>query len=294
MLKKWIVIPAIGIGLLGSCAIAEPNKQDCNAPQPATAAATEVIDPNAADPNVIDPNSPLGLLLAKINIAAKNLKSCQAVVDYLFIQEPELLDSRTLRQGTLYYQKNNKGSVLRLNFDTTKQDDGESQVKKEHYLFDGVWLTKIDYTLRQIDQYQQSPADKPADVFEYISHNFPIVGFTGTDTLQKQFVVSLVPPKDDEKGQEHLLLKVKPNSVYKDDYSQIDLWIDSKLNLPVRMVSLSTQGDIYDLRLTKPELNTSLPEKTFALDAPGDFSKSVKTLEQNEETGKDSEWPQDL
>jgi len=288
MLKQWIAVQAIGISLFGSCAVAQQDKQICTAPQSAPTAATQ-----PADPNTIDPNSPLGQLLEKINTAAKNLKSCQAAVDYLFIQEPELLDSRTLRKGMLYYQKNDKGSNLRLNFDTVKQDDGDLQAKKEHYLFDGVWLTKIDYTLRQIDQYQQSPADKPADVFEYISHNFPIVGFTGTATLQKQFVISLIPPKNDEKGQEHLLLKVKPDSVYKDDYAQIDLWIDSKLNLPVRMLSLSTQGDIYDLRLSKPELNKSLPEKTFAIDAPSDFSKSVKILEQKE-TGKDSKWPQDL
>ncbi len=285
MLRQWITVQAIGISLFGSCAVAQHDKQGC------TPAHTAITQP--ADSNTIDPNSPLGQLLKKINTAAKNLKSCQAAMDYLFIQEPELLDSRTLRKGVLYYQKTDKGSNVRINLDTVKQDDGEEQKKKEHYLFDGVWLTKIDYSLRQIDQYQQSPAEKPADVFEYISHNFPIVGFTGTDTLQKQFVISLIPPKDEEKGQEHLLLKVKPDSVYKDDYAQIDLWIDSKLNLPMRMVSLSITGDIYDLRLSKPEINKSLPDKIFVIDAPGDFSKSVKTLDQKE-NGKDSTWPQEL
>lgn len=288
MLKNWIVVQTIGISLITSCAAAQENKPDCNTPAPAA------VQPSS-EPNItiIDPNSPLGQLLDKINAAAKNLKSCQAAMEYLFIQEPELLDSRTLRKGTLYYQKTDKGSVVRINLDTVKQDDGQEQPKKENYLFDGVWLTKIDYTLRQIDQYQQVPADKPADVFEYISHNFPIVGFTGTEILEKEFEISLVPAKEDEKDQKHLLLKVRPNSVYKDDYKQIDLWIDGKLFLPIRMVSLSVQGDIYDLRLSKPELNKTLSEKTFTIDAPDDFSKSVKTLEQKT-NGKDSEWPQEL
>lgn len=288
MLKNWIIVQTIGISLITSCAAAQENKPDCNTPAPVP--MQQGSEPNAS---TIDPNSPLGQLLDKINAVAKNLKSCQAQMEYLFIQEPELLDSRTLRKGTLYYQKTDKGSVVRINLDTVKQDDGQEQSKKEHYLFDGVWLTKIDYTLRQIDQYQQVPADKPADVFEYISHNFPIVGFTGTEILEKEFEISLVPGKEDEKDQKHLLLKVRPNSVYKDDYKQIDLWIDGKLFLPIRMVSLSVQGDIYDLRLTKPELNKTLSEKTFAIDAPDDFSKSVKTLEQKT-NGKDSKWPQEL
>lgn len=286
MLKYCITLQIIGVTLLASCAAAQDKSPDCSSPAP------HALE-QAADPNSIDPNSPLGQLLDKINLAAKNLKSCQAAVDYLSIQEPELLDSRTLRKGTLYYQKNDKGSRFRLNFDSSKQDDGEEQKKKEHFLFDGVWLTKIDYPFRQIDQYQQAPVEQPADVFEYISHNFPIVGFTGTATLQKQFEITLVSPKEDEKELEHLLLKVKADSVYKDDYSQIDLWIDRKLNLPVRMVSLSVQGDIYDLKLSKPKVNTSLPDAIFVIDAPSDFSKSIKTLDQKEDR-KDTQWPQDL
>lgn len=277
-----IVLCATGLSVIVS---AEEPKSSAAASE--ATAAVQVTDPNA-----IDPASPLGQLLEKINHAAKELKSCKAAVDYLFIHEPELLDSRTLRKGTLLYQKNDKGSKMRLNFDTIKQDDGDEQKKREQYFFDGVWLTKIDYTLRQIDQYQQAPTDKPVEVFDYISHNFPIVGFSGTQTLQKQFVITLVAPAEDEKKLYHLLLKVKPDSVYKDDYTQIDLWIDSELYLPVRMLSVSTQGDIYDLVLSKPELNKSLPENLFVIDAPADFSKNIKTLD--EKDGKDSAWPQEL
>ncbi len=267
----------IGGVFCGNCT-AQPSK-----PTPST----------FADPNHIDPNSPLGQLLEKINHATKNIKSCRAAVEYLFIQEPELLNSRTLRKGTLYYRKDDKGSKLRLNFDTVKQDDNEEQKKSEQYFFDGVWLTKIDYTLRQIDQYQQMPMDKPVEVFDYISHNFPIVGFSGTDTLQKQFFIQQVKPSEKENHLHHLLLKVKPDSVYKDDYTQIDLWVDDEKFLPVRMMSVSTQGDIYDIRLSKTELNKSLPDQIFTIETPADFSKNVKMLDQKTQ-GKDTQWPQDL
>ena len=95
-------------------------------------AATATVE--TFDPNAIDPASPLGQLLEKINHAARELKSCKAAVDYLFIHESELLDSRTIRKGTLLYQKTDKGSKMRLNFDTVKQDDGDEQKKQEQPL----------------------------------------------------------------------------------------------------------------------------------------------------------------
>jgi outer membrane lipoprotein-sorting protein len=288
MKYNWLIGQVALFIFCNSCGFSEPAKPQLPAANPAPPPAAA-----PADPNRIDPSSEFGQLLEKINAAAKTIKSCQAAVDYLFIQEPELLNSRTVRKGTLYYQKNDKGSKLRLNFDTIKQDDAEEQKKTEQYVFDGVWLTKIDFTLRQVDQYQQAPVDKPVEVFDYISHHFPIVGFVGTDTLQKQFVITLAAPKEDEKDSRHLLLKVRPDSVYKDDYTQIDLWVNNESSLPMRMVSISTQGDIYDIRMSKMELNKALPNKIFTIETPADFSKNVKTLEQKPE-GKDSQWPQEL
>lgn len=277
-----------------SCGLTEaikPQPADSNS-VPLPAASTS--EPNRPEPNRIEPSSQLGQLLEKINHAAQQIKSCRASVDYLFIQEPELLNSQTLRKGTLYYQKNDKGSKLRLNFDTVKQDDAEERKKPEQYFFDGVWLTKIDFALRQIDQYQQAPVDKPVEVFDYISRHFPIVGFSGTETLQKEFIVQLVPAVPDrEENLHHLLLVVRLDSAYKDDYSKIDLWINDKTFLPVRAVSLSTQGDIYDIRLSNIELNSPVPDKIFQIDTPADFSKNIKTLEQKPE-GKDSQWPKEL
>jgi outer membrane lipoprotein-sorting protein len=261
------------------------------AAQPANQAPAAVVKP--AEPNTVVADPALESLLQKINEAAKTIQSCRTTLEYLVIQEPELLNSRTLRKGTLYYQRTDKRSKLRLNFDSTKQDDGEELKGTEQYLFDGVWLTKIDYAQRQIDQYQQAPVDKPADVFDYISHHFPIVGFTGSDILYKQFIIQQIPPAAEEKQSHHLLLKVRPDSVYKDDYTQIDLWVDSASFLPQRMLSLTIQGDIYDIRLSKMELNKSIPAKIFDIETPADFSKNIRTLDQKPK-GKDSQWPREL
>jgi outer membrane lipoprotein-sorting protein len=283
-----IIIILLSLIFCGACT-AKSQQPAAKPVSPAPEVKTEV----KADPNRIDPASELGQLLEKINAATKTIVGCQAAVDYLFVQEPDLLNSKTLRKGTLYYQKTDKGSKLRLNFDSIKQDEGEEQKKVEQYVFDGVWLTKIDFALRQVDQYQQAPIDKPVNVFEYISRHFPIVGFSGTEVLEKQFFIRLIPAAEGESKMVHLELKVRPDSVYKDDYTQIDLWIHRDNYLPVKMKTTSIQGDIYEINLSKMELNKTLPDKIFNIETPADFSKNVKTLQQKPE-GKDSQWPQEL
>jgi len=232
-----------------------------------------------SEPNLIDPNSPVGLLLDKINIASHQFKQCQADIEYLFIQDPDLLDSRTLRKGKLYYLQDAGGSWLRLNFDTVKQDDAEEQKKPEHYLFDGVWLTKVDYTLKQVEKIQQNPEGKPVEVFEFISRNFPIVGFSGKDKLQKEFIITLGKADEKQKDVHHLLLKVRPDSIYNKDYTEMEMWIDGKTYLPSRLQSVSTQGDTYDIRISNIQSKKPIDKKLFVIEAPADFSNNVKPLE---------------
>ena len=83
-------------------------------------------------------------VLERLSQETSKLQSYQCKVKYLFIQDPELLDSRTLRNGVLYYKKDKDGSRIRVNFDTLKQDDDKEQKQKQQFMFDGVWLTRLD------------------------------------------------------------------------------------------------------------------------------------------------------
>ena len=89
-------------------------------------------------------------ILSEMNAATQKLTSCQANVSYLVVQDPEIyIDSKTLQNGVLYYQKADSGSKLRIRFDDLKQDDFDPIKQTEEYLFDGVWLTRIIYKLEQ-------------------------------------------------------------------------------------------------------------------------------------------------
>jgi outer membrane lipoprotein-sorting protein len=241
-------------------------------------------DPNTTPPAAASVLSPLQKVLDRLQDNASKLTSCTSKIEYLFIQDPDLLDSHSLRKGNLFYLKSEDRSRVRLNFETLKQDDFEEEARREVYLFDGVWLTKVDYALEQIDLYQQSPEDKPLDAFDFLSHHFPLVGFSGSKQFETEFDVTLAETSAEEPNLICLHLEVREDSRYSKDYKTIDFRIDNQLYLPRRVYALSTQGDIYDIRFLDIQTNKKLEKETFTIETPGHFRKNVEALKQEPET----------
>ena len=208
-------------------------------------------------------------ILIKLNQSTNDLKTYQGKIEYLFSQP--LFDSQTLRKGDIYYKKHDSASTLRINFHSIKQDQQPAQDIPDHYLFDGVWLTQVNYKLKAVKKHQMTEQDNPIDAFELASRNFPIIGFTRTDQLKKDFKISLQPSESNKLIKLHLT--VTPDSYYADDYTTIDFWIDKKIYLPVKITAVSTEEDIYQIELIKPKVNKKLNQDIFKLDYPDEFGE---------------------
>jgi outer membrane lipoprotein-sorting protein len=222
---------------------------------------------------------PVETVLKQLNQKTKQLKSYESRVEYE-VNQP-LFETKTLRKGVLYYARfDKKKSKLRINFQTLKQDDEKEQKYIEQFIFDGVWLTHIDYQIKThryhqlADPNEHKDANEPRDAFDLVSRNFPIIGFAKIKDLKKQFEIKLLEPrKGDPENSIHLHLKVKPDSVYKDDYTTIDFWIDKKLGLPIKVAAVTTEEDICRLKLLKPKVNKRIDKKVFEFKIPRGFGK---------------------
>jgi hypothetical protein len=236
-------------------------------------------------------------VLQQLNKKAQELKSYQAQIEYKFIQ-PLLFGSETLRKGTLYYTRSGKKSKMRINFETLKEEDEEEEKYAVQYIvldgvclsgpddqFEGIWLVHIDYELKGVKYYQLAELNdpnEPVDAFDLASRNLPMIGFTKIEDLKKQFEVTLVEQKKG-KGEDFIQvhLKVKPNSIYKDDYVSIDFWIDKKLGLPAKVVAVSTepatepveQKDISEIKFLRPKVNKIIDKKVFDFKLSKDFGE---------------------
>jgi outer membrane lipoprotein-sorting protein len=105
-----------------------------------------------------------------------------------------------------------------------------------------------------------------------------MLGFTKTKDLKKEFDAALVEPE--ENGSSDFIqvhLKVKPTSIYKDDYVSMDFWIDKKLSLPIKAVAVKTEpgppyGEIQEIKFLNPKVNKGIDKKVFEVKIPKGFS----------------------
>ena len=237
------------------------------------------------DSNNVEP------ILEQLNKKTKELRSYQAQIEYKFSQP--LLESQSIRKGGLYYLKNDERSMLRVNFQTLKQDDEKQQKYIEHFIFDGIWLAHIDYQIRSAKRHQLAEPNRPMDAFELAGRNLPIIGFTKIEDLEKQFEVQLVEQKKQDEPPTfiQLHLKVKPDSIYKDDYTSIDFWINKELYLPDKVLAVSTEEDIYEIKFLKPIVNKKMDGKVFEFEIPKDFSVEITPLKGPESSDSEESMP---
>jgi len=212
-------------------------------------------------------NDRIDEILERLTAETAEREFFQARIEYL-VSQP-LFESETLRKGQIYYVKQKDFSALRIDFKTVKQDDEKERKELEQYVFDGVWLIRIDHQMKSVKKRQFADANSPQEPFALASRDFPIVGFTRTDDLKKDFDLTLV--KEDEK-QIHLNLKVKKGSYYGDDYTVIDFWIDKKLYVPTRITAVSTEEDVFQIDIIKPKINRKIDKKVFEIKYPADFN----------------------
>ena len=235
----------------------------------------------AANRVTADANT-VGEILQELEQQTAKLESYEGQIEYLFSQP--LLDSKTLRKGALYYQRTGEKSLLRINFETLKQVDEPEQKYIEQYLFDGVWLTHIDYQIKTVERRQLAEPNEAMDAFELASRNFPIVGFAETGELEKQFEIKLIQEKTE--GLTGLHLRPKADSIYKKNYASIEFRIDRKYYLPARITAESTEKDIYEIRLVSPKVNKGIDKAVFEAKIPAGFGEQVIPLRKEEPDGK--------
>lgn len=238
-------------------------------------------------------DDPVNIVLEKLNKKTSDLQSYQSQIEYKYLQP--LLESETLRKGVFYYTRSGSKSALSINFNTVKQDDEKERNQIEKYIvldgaqlpladrkLKGIWLAHLDYQIKEVKYYQlaePNDANESTDVFDLASKKLPMLGFSKIEDLKKQFEIQLVEQKKaDPENLIQVHLKVKPNSIYKDDYISIDFWIDEKLGLPAKIIAVKSEpeppyGDIVEIKFLNPQVNKSIDKKVFDLKIPKGFGE---------------------
>jgi outer membrane lipoprotein-sorting protein len=232
-----------------------------------------------AEPN--DANRAVSDYLQKLNNRTKSLESYQCRIEYLF--EQPVFETKTLQKGDLYYQSAKGGdsrSALRINFATRSEEEEKEQKYQDEYIFDGIWLTHIDYQVKEVKRYQSAEGGKEnesVDAFELVAKNFPILGFSKIEELEKKYDIKLRRQGGGKDEFAVFTLSPRPESEHQ-DYKTIDLWVDSSIDLPAKIIATNADGDIYTVSFLEPKVNQKIDKKVFEYKVPKGFTVEINKL----------------
>ncbi|HEV3279201.1 MAG TPA: outer membrane lipoprotein carrier protein LolA [Terriglobia bacterium] len=214
----------------------------------AVALAAVALPPAVASPR--RPKSDLGEVLARMNEAAKHLKSVMADLDYTTVTV--LVNDRSTESGR-FFMRNPKNPEILIEF--TKPDPKTILFKHNE--------AEIYYpNLKRVEQYDLQRQSG-------LVQQFLLLGF-GTDaaSLKENYNVRLVDEQDLQGESTALLELIPKRPEVQSQLSKIQLWVSEDSWLPAQQQFFEPSGDYLIAHYTGVKTNRPVPGSTFDIDAP--------------------------
>lgn len=277
MMKK------IGLYTMLLASILAATNASAQAPVPTSAPAAAATPPSqqllsSGDPKV---DAILDRLEEKGRIV-KGLK-CQIVYTHVLVDPVE---SRKVKEGTLLFARAEPNSRFLVHFEQMKAD-GVIRKSSEYYGFDGRWMIERNDRARTIHKYEVAREGERRDAFKIGEGPFPLPFGQKRAEILANFKVTLEPfTLGDPLQSEHLRCIPLPGTELATRYTRVEMYIDKRLELPVRLVSENIKDDSR-IEVDFKDINTddAPAGSRFAIEEPRDFEVQVETLADKAATG---------
>jgi hypothetical protein len=233
--------------------------------------AQPLINPTGSELKevAISPASDLDTILDALNVRGQNLSDFSSDVVLHTIDMRTGQD--TAQIGTVVFQNRKGGdSRIKVSFETKRTDEGNghpiTQKQKLDYVLDKGWLTDRDYQKKLEVKRQVLKPDQKMNLLKLGEGPFPLPIGQDKEDVKKQFKVTKVETTaDDPKDTVHITLVPKKDSQLERRFKQIDVFIDTKTNMPARIDTIEKAGTTRSTELTHVKLNTGVKDDAFIL-----------------------------
>lgn len=228
--------------------------------------------------NVVPVNdaTPTDEALAALAKKVHSLKTLSADLTYSHCQP--LFDTESIRIGKIHYQYDPNVPKLRINFSQFTQDGVEQKKYNDDFFFDGIWITRVDSLSKTVTAKQLTTEDKPVPPFKLLSRYFPIVGFTETEDLKKQFDIEFNPPAT-ANGPLRFTLTPLPESIYAKDYKSISFVVPAGIMLATEFIAQTTSGELVNIKFSNIRINKPLSKSVFKFEIPKGYTHSIHPIQ---------------
>jgi len=177
-------------------------------------------------------------ILGDLEEAGRRYPSIAADIDYR-VEQKSTGDSEH-RTGRVKYQAETDKTVAKfyVRFETLRQGKGPTLKNKVEYAFDGRWLTVAQHPIKQMTRYELAGEGEKVDILKLGKSPFPLPFGQKAETMRKYFEITTRPRRDDEpENTDYLLLIPRKKQADKPSFTRLEMWIDRRRRLPVRLIS---------------------------------------------------------
>jgi outer membrane lipoprotein-sorting protein len=208
-------------------------------------------------------------VLDALDLAGRDLKDFDADVTLTEEDTSGRTGSDLTRTGKVWFQLLPDGQArIHIVFDKSQSGNKIHENKLEYKLADG-WLTERDYKSQKEVKRQVTKPGEKISLLKLGEGPFPLPIGQKKEDVKAVFDVAAKPVEEgDPAGTVHLELTPKADTSYARRFKSIDVFVDPRTHLPVRIGTLDKKGGTYrttDLKNFK--LNPGLKESDFELPA---------------------------
>ncbi|OXU15396.1 LolA family protein [Sedimentisphaera salicampi] len=217
-------------------------------------------------------------LISKLEKRADSISSFKSDIKYTIKEDNGIFKTQTEYSGRFSFYRNTKDGKKRekaaVVFLTKKKEDGKAKKEKKRYVFNGVWLVKFDYPLKQVSRLQLAPENEPMDTLDLLAEDFPLVGFGSREKLKKDYQIKLI-----EENDKKFTLSLKPNKK-SDKKKELIIEIDKELLVPQKITArLKDESETMHISFSSVKIDGKIEKKDFSVETPQGFSENIKRLE---------------
>jgi hypothetical protein len=204
-------------------------------------------------------------VLDALDVRGRDLQQFVANVTLTEMDEATGIDSE--RSGRVWYHKREGNDRIRVTFDQ-KAEGRFNKPDKIEYLLEGGWLVDRDYkNAIEVKRQVLRPGEK-VNLLKLGEGPFPLPIGQPKEDVHREFEVTGGKSAEGPKGTAHVTLKPREGTRLARKFHSIDVWVDPKTQMPVRIEAVDvneTTRRITQLKDIKVNPAPPLGDKDFAL-----------------------------
>jgi outer membrane lipoprotein-sorting protein len=274
-----LVEPACSPGQQPDAKSHATHKKADKPPAPAEKPAPPAAKPAPAEA-VTDVSPEAMAILNRLEQAGDRYTTLTAEVTYTV--EQRLTGDIETRTGTVAFQQKTaeQPAKFRIDFETLQLGRrGPVRKQKLLYLFDGMWLTIAKYNIKQLTRVQVAAKGEAVQALRIGKGPFPVPFGQKADDIASLCEVATRPTKPSEpKETDYLLIVPRKKNVDQLNFTKLEMWIDQKTDLPVKIVSRDKSKNVTTVAFENVETSKAIDPKLFVMDKPVGWDVTVERL----------------